>query len=116
MPFETLEHEDFLELRFFGPLDERGWASRSGMMSGEQRDKRFLINFTDATEIDVPSHQFVRSAERARGRDWRIAILAPQPAFFGLARQTVQMSGMGEGETVNVFRDRGQAVTWLTAA
>ena len=45
-----------------------------------------------------------------------IAILAPQPAFFGLARQTVQMSGMGEGETVNVFRDRGQAVTWLTAA
>lgn len=116
MPFETLEHDGYFELRFFGPLDESGWASRVGLMSGEMRFDRFLINFTDATKIDVPAHQFLRSAERAKGRDWRIAILAPQPAFFGLARQTVQMSGMGEGETVNVFRDRGQAVTWLTAA
>ena len=104
MPFDVVECDHYLELRLAGPLDEDGWASRSGLLSNNADRKRFLLNFSDATAVSVPTNQLVRSAERIKGRDWRIAILAPRPEFFGLARQTIQLAALPEGESVNVLQ------------
>lgn len=113
MPFKVVEHAEYRELRFSGALDARGWESRARLMSAPPLRDGFLLDFTDATAISGIVHAVERSAERVKGRNWRIAILTPRPEFFGLARQTIQLASMDEGNAVNVFRTRDAAVEWL---
>lgn len=113
MPFERLEHEGFVELRFQGRLDSHGWESRSAPAVACASGQRLLLDFSLATTVTVPLHVLVRSAEVAMAQDWRIAVVAPQPGIFGIARQSAQMAGMEEGRRVNVFRERQDAEKWL---
>jgi len=74
---------------------------------------RQLIDLTGIEEIKVSTDMVNRTAmDQYFNPGTRRAFIAPDDTAFGMARMFA-MQTEGQGQTIEVFRDRGKAEDWL---
>jgi hypothetical protein len=76
-----------------------------------------LLDFTNATRFDASAGQLrTIAAQRLFSSTSRRAIVATNPAIFGLARMFQSYRSLSNvGENIMVFRDLREALIWLDA-
>ena len=73
---------------------------------------RLLFDFSEVTHFGFDPLMLGEAMQRHAGQGLRLAICSTSPEYFGVGRQIAQYSGV-EGNAINVFRDRAEAVAWL---
>ena len=74
---------------------------------------KLFVDVSDA-RLELDATQMRRVATSDGHLFCRIAVYAPQPAMYGLARMYEQLSG--DRRHVSVLSEREQALAWLRAA
>jgi hypothetical protein len=74
-----------------------------------------LVDLTDVTSSDITSDSLRAFAQETISRR-RIAIIAPKPAHFGMARMYESLANLKAKPTrtiIGVFRTKEEAMDWL---
>jgi hypothetical protein len=72
-----------------------------------------LIDLSEVASSEITRDDVATFAQATSGRQ-RLAIIAPQPVRFGMARMFEAFSGLnGHSTKVAVFRTRREALDWL---
>ncbi len=88
-------------------------ASQRERQEMAPRDHDTLVDLTAVTEIAISSGQ-LETLARQGNKPARMAILAPTPACFGIARRFEIISDLEHrGVRIAVFRTRDDAIGWL---
>lgn len=114
MPYQLHQHVDYVEVRLEGVIDapvkyDDVAAAVHGMLS------RILIDFSGVTEVRTSADSLADQARISEDRGLKVALYAPRLAYFGLARQVLQLAQVAEGVAANVFTDLEEARAWLRA-
>lgn len=103
-----------LHLRWEGAITyEDVLAVQRERQEALQCDHQTLVDLTAVTEVVISSGQ-LESLARQVDKPARMAILAPTPSCFGIARRFEIISGLEHnGTKIGVFRTRSDAMAWL---
>lgn len=112
MEHRVVQHDGFSELHLVGALTADDLKGAAAYAPGTGID-RLLVDFTDVVSCTIPPYAMTRLTQQVEAAGIRVAVCAPQAAFFGFNRQVIQLAGLKENESARVFRDREEAVAWL---
>lgn len=112
MPYQVLQHGDYLEVRLEGVLVDALDFDASDLVS-TTNGTRLLLDYTGVTDIQASAYTLAEQARNGESRGFKVAVCAPRPALFGLSRQAFQLSHVREGESAGVFSSLEAARAWL---
>ncbi len=112
MPYQLLRHPGHLEVRLAGALERFPLLEPADRVH-LRAARRVLVDVTSVTTVDVDVYWIADVARRQEAAGIRLAICAPRPALFGIARQALQLAGVREGTTASVFSSCDAAREWL---
>jgi hypothetical protein len=109
--FRLLEKVGFLEFQVTGVL-QRGDPLGPDVVAALRKTTKVLFDFEEVEDVKFDPTMARGPIERAVLLGYQIAIVAANPAWFGVGRQIASFSGVGD-EKLRVFKDRPTAVAWL---
>jgi|GEM_PF-3437222 len=109
--YEMTVHEAFVEFQLHGVMDAAGHFGRAEIEAID-RLKKVLMNYEDLEKITVDADALIGPMQRLAALGYRIAVYAPDPVQFGMARAIGSWAGIS-ADLRQVFSDRESAVAWL---
>lgn len=115
LPYQVLQHDRYVEIKLDGVVDS---PVRLGSPDTEIVSSvgRILFDYSGITEMKADAYDLAEAARYCEANGLKVAVFAPRPALFGLARQALQLAAVREGESASVFLDRDEARSWLLSA
>ena len=115
MPYQLNAHAGYVEVRLEGVID------RPVRLTGPEFESvrsahRVLFDYSGITEMRADAYDLADAAKTCEVLGLKVAVYAPRPALFGLARQAIQLGGVAEGVSASVFLDHEAAREWLLAS
>lgn len=110
-----IDARGFIRLSLLGPLTDLATiqASRAIRNSTEfQSGMPTLIDLSGITSIEVATDTIVALAQGAQSDRNRVALFAPEPEVYGLARVYEIIGDLAENR-VRVFHEEALALSWL---
>jgi hypothetical protein len=115
LPYQVHKHEDYVEVRLEGVIEAAIRLSRDESSEAQSRGK-LLFDYSGVTEMKADAYELAEAARFCEANGLKVAVFAPRPALFGLARQSLQLANVKEGVSANVFSDHDEARAWLISA
>jgi hypothetical protein len=105
----------FVRTSVVGPLTDeilRVCSQRTRALPEFQAGMPVLLDFSGTTSLQITTDAVVALGKAAQKDTNRFAILAPQPATFGMARMYEIIGDLTESR-IGVYQDEQSAIEWL---
>ena len=112
LPYQVYKHDDYVEVRLEGVIDAAIHLGQEDLCS----TSKVLFDYAAVTEMRADAYELAEAAHEREVHGLKVAVYAPRPALFGLARQALQLGLVREGVSASVFLDVEEARAWLRSA
>lgn len=109
----VVPHRAFTEVFSDGSLTSAEIDAAPVPFLAAEATRPVLLNCATVGRVDAPVTLIQRLLRVATERHSKVAVFATNPLLFGVAREAILSSGLGEGWAIAVFRERDEAVAWL---